>query len=221
MIRLDHGAVVNERFEDIYKLAGEGFLLCGSTNGRGWVVNLDDNGEIVWEFLHNNGTLYSVIETEDGNALVGGAFDNGFSVMMISNAGEFMWRRSYTGGTCASVVELKSGEFVLAGYTGIQGYISMIEVDGDPIWGNNYGDVESRPRLYTMRETEGGIVTAGWAGGESGWAQKVDFQGRLIWSENMMQKMERLFNQWCRFQNMASQLLEHQALSTIAGVCFH
>ncbi len=185
----DAGRVNNESLLDLYQ-TNEGYAACGYSDFRIWVMQLDDNGDVVWSSIFFDGSARSVIETDDGNFLIGCGINNEmgvsqFGAILVDDEGNDIWTRTYDVGTCTAVIELKSGEFLLCGSLGGQGaHVRMIEPDGETIWAENYGQMARA--FYGMRETNGGVVLAGYIrleNNETRWcAVKINFLGEVIWS---------------------------------------
>jgi hypothetical protein len=177
----DNGDERYERFEDLYHRADGGYFVCGTSSTRAWAMRLEENGDPIWSSMPGGTRLYSVIEADNGDAVIGGV-DGGFSALRLHDDGEMVWQRTYTAGYCYAVIELKAGNFVLCGNSNHHGYIMMIDPGGEPIWARSYGDYQSN-YLYAMRETEDGILAVGYTTA-GGWALKIDFDGEPIWSRS-------------------------------------
>ena len=185
-----------DQFNDIYAVSDGGYIACGKTNNDFWVVRTDDNGEVIWDETYGDdgilGVGYSVIETDDDEFLIGGQLGSSFSAVLVNGEGEQTWARNYIIGRCNAVIELKSGEFVLAGSSEDfdqgerKGYFVTINGEGNVIWQREY-DGGDGSEFYSIRETEGGIVSAGRYRPENRneshiWLIKIDFDGDIIWS---------------------------------------
>ncbi|HHE46716.1 MAG TPA: PKD domain-containing protein, partial [Bacteroidetes bacterium] len=183
-------------FADIYALANGDYVMCGyaSELHNGFlVVRIDENGDEIWAHGYPNERghecwAYSIIEADNGDLLVVG-FSGGrpsiFTAFRLNADGELIWMHEYGPGACHAAVELKEGNFILAGSFNGHSQLIMIDDDGDVIWSEGYGH-GGGSGFYTMRETEGGVVAAGFFMTEDnnpqGWVVKVDFEGELIWS---------------------------------------
>jgi len=148
-----------------------------------YIVKVNTQGDLIWENTYNMGEAFAIIEADNGDFVAAG---DAFSAIRINPAGEEIWINGYGGSLCRAIIELKNGDFILAGYSNRQGYLVCINGDGDRLWTNEYGAEEDRNHFYTMRETEGGVVVAGYVDSPGRtwdvWIIKVDFGGELLWS---------------------------------------
>ncbi len=197
LIRSYHG-IGDEELYDVYASDDGGYIMCGTTfnteidtmrpdYGDCFIVKVAGDGEREWIRIINNDPneySYSVIETDDGNYLIGGTQNDRFQAMMIDDEGDMIWNRTYADGASRAVIELKDGNFMLAGRSSGSGYLVMINEDGNVIWNNRYNPNGSG-RFFTMRETDGGIVVGGWGRRQLSkqWIVKVELEeGELVWS---------------------------------------
>ena len=179
-------------FFDIYRTDGEGYVMCGYSHvnsvsqddsAQMWVVKIDNNGSLQWSGTYGEDNIYdegnSIIETEDGGFLIGGQIggypdDYQIGAWYLDTDGNLEWSRTYGQGMCHAVIELKSGEYLLTGGTyrhGV-GFLICIDNDGEVLWRRDY-ETEDGGVIFTMRETEGGVILAG--------SQTMDDDRRMIW----------------------------------------
>jgi len=204
----DFGLLCNDQFLDIYATADDGYIMCGySYNSENntvsiIVVRIDEDYQDIWarqyNFGRNRNFAFSVIETDDGDFLLGGHSGSGpsvefFAMLVEEDDGDIIWNHQYiheeSGGRCEAVLELKDGgNFVLAGtadhsqWQSYDGYVICIDPDGDVLWEFEYPTTH----FYTMRETNGGIVLAGIYYDRDPSCSiiiKIDFNGELLWDE--------------------------------------
>ena len=182
----------DETFYDIYAVSDSGFIMCGrswSNLGEhihnGFIVRTDSDGEALWTRNYEHfSIMFSIIETEDGNFLIGGTGGSQFRTMMIDGDGNVIWQNSYDDAYCFAVIELKNGNFLLGGGDGRYGRLILINDEGDPIWSRNYNPANSA-LIRGLRETDGGAVAAGRGAAHRiyYWALMVELeQGNTVWS---------------------------------------
>jgi hypothetical protein len=172
-----------DMFYDIYAASNSDFLLCGVAQHDAWVARIDSAGQTIWNAFPGSRYLYSIIETDNGDIVSGGRLSDNFAAVRLNRNGERIWRRDFGSGGCKCVIELKQGDLILAGWLNDYGYITRLDGNGDQIWERTYEDPNDHPWINTMRETDGGVVTAGYIeSGRRGWIQKIDFNGNIIWS---------------------------------------
>ena len=187
----------DDGFLDVYSCEDNGFVMSGgSTNNwityRGennntnlLIVRVDEQGEILWSREYAGGVTclgWSIIETDEGGFLVGSQRGGQFSALLVDADGNQIWWRDYASGTCRSVIELKGGDFLLTGLGRIdgdlQGPVFCVNGEGNVIWSDDYG-VGGTSVFYSMRETEDGVVLAGYQGNT--WVVKINFEGEVVW----------------------------------------
>lgn len=188
-----------EHFSDIYCVSDEGYIMCGyscdslnlgQTSRDTWVIRIDDAGDVIWSrnypVMGVNDYLTSIIETDQGDFVAAGRSNHNINVLRLNPDGESIWRAEYVPGTCHAIIELKSGEFIGAGHSDNQGHLMCIDGDGETLWAETYDVQVELSVLYTLRETEGGVVAAGYTYIEGQfhhtWIMKADFEGNMLWT---------------------------------------
>ncbi len=152
---------------------------------KGWVVKLDQSGQIQWsriiESVNYGSVLKSVIESSDGNFIVVGSSNSlNFSSILRSNAlamklsksGDIIWQKVYGGSSSdqfTSIVENKfeGGGFLLSGIASskdgdVKGRHPSVSEDSADVWIvkiTNNGDIEWQKCLGGSKgENEGAII---------------------------------------------------------------
>ena len=110
-----------------------GYLVCGETmssgNGLfdGWVVKLDNQGNVVWETTVGGGKFeraFAVLETADRKVLVAGytssegAGDKDMLLVCLSGDGALLWSNAYGGYSCdkaSTLIQRADGAIMMAG----------------------------------------------------------------------------------------------------------
>jgi len=197
-----------DHFTDVYAAQNGGYVVCGETHPNDnvrdpessmLVVKVDDNGEEIWTGLFGSedgwDRGYSIIEADNGDYIVGGSskINNEIyqcAVWRISPDGEEIWSNTYGLDWFYSVIELKNGHFLLSGRARRPALLVLINGDGDLIWRREYS-LERSNHFASMRETDGGVVVAGYTKPRGGvdhdqtiWVLKIDpeREGEIIWS---------------------------------------
>lgn len=161
-----------------------------------WVLKLDSSGNIQWE--NNYGGTdqdqgSTVLETSDGNFLVGGyagsynkdASDNYGSydawVFKIDREGKILWENNYGGSEWDQVNALeepRDGGFILAGYSessdqdlsgnfgGADFWVLKVDTAGAILWENNYGGSKDEEANSIVRTKDGGYMVTGFTGSD-------------------------------------------------------
>jgi len=194
---------------DIYQCAEGDFVVCGSSQDRYVAYDLSSDvliaclnpmGELLWANNYGAANQYdcvnSIIETDQNDFVAAGQstgqdMNLGVLVIKVDAEGDEIWHNLYPHGAAEVIIELKNGNYLIAGrrafirgnVTDNQGMLLCISSDGDSLWRRYYGDENNRwEEFYTMRETEGGVIVAGYKS-PSIWAVKVDFEGEVLWEQ--------------------------------------
>ncbi len=185
----------DEWLYDIYRIPGDGYVLCGGQRMGGnsrniMVVRIDRMGNEIWHSLFGNDgqrhSAYSIIETDDGTFMLAGESAGNVCATHVNDEGEQIWHSNFASGYGDAVIELKGGQYWICGYSERQGYIVCFDIDGNMDWDEDYGG-EDREWFHSMRETEGGVVLCGEIHSADNWylwdfwVVKVDFNGDVIW----------------------------------------
>jgi len=201
-------------FCDVYATADGGYIMCGRSDEEGqpnrwthpniWIVRVDNQGEVIWEHRYElfEGDVWStgssVIETDDGDFVVGGCTDvnerqRRFIAVKISGDGDLIWENQYGGdfsGWCAAVIETKAGQYLLGGRLIPENgggrsdcYVVMIEEDGDVIWERTYGEADELDRVSAIREAPNDGFLLGSVLDRTLALIKIDDEGEVIWQE--------------------------------------
>jgi len=184
-----------EQIEDIYAPVDGGYVTCGMADARLWINRVADDGRVIWSRTYGEdgariGNVWAIIESENGDFLVGCTLNGEFSALLVDAEGEEIWWNVYGGGICHSLIELKSGEFLLLGHLNSAyrlGRMVQIDGEGEVLWDRSY-DPGGFCDIYFMRETDGGVVATGMARrGPDGplqvWFMKINLRGEMLWNE--------------------------------------
>jgi len=175
---------------DIYLCQNSDITVCGLASGMG-VARLSNVGREIWFYRLNGDALgrgNSLIETDNGDIVVGGKSNDHFTVVRLSSEGNLVWRRDYGSGGCNAVIELKNGSLVFAGYNSDPTIARLIiaEEDGEPAVDRTY-EFHSQPRFWSMRESDNAIVLLGSYNQGNVWLSKVNFNGEQQWAHEYQQ----------------------------------
>jgi hypothetical protein len=156
------GGTQTDRAKSIIQTSDGGYIVAGSTssnnfdvtvqkgNGDYWVVKLDNLGNIQWQKTYGGSAqdgASSIIQTTDGNYLVGGisTSTNGditvskgggdIWLLKIDNTGTILWQKSYGGSNneaIGSILETSDGAYAIGGVS--------YSTDGDVVGPKGGGD---------------------------------------------------------------------------------
>ncbi len=198
-----YGSSGPEYSGDVFATSDSAFLMVGTQsppnadlNQDSYVVKVDSEGRVIWEqtYGRENGPDVSltVIEADNGDFMVGGLSLNEACIYRISPDGELRWFRTYGSRSIEAIIELKNGDFVATGlirhgypYTAL---LMRIDADGEVVWRREYEFLNGHSYLYGLRETDGGVIVAGYAVRTPPFvqyqmvAQKVNLDGETVWT---------------------------------------
>jgi hypothetical protein len=145
---------------------------------------------------------FSVIETDDGNLVVGGSTQSYGSggedllLMKLDPSGTPLWARTLdlgSGEVAHSVIELSYGGFAAAGRSSFNGYdilLSRFDASGDHIWTRTLVGAGWDFANSVTEASDGGLVVAGvemtsGAGGADLCISKFDSSGTHLWTRTL------------------------------------
>ena len=207
------GGRASDRFTAVAAVPDGGAVLAGHTRSSGageadaWVVQLDDDGEMLWERTYGgprNDRAYGLAVAADGDMVIAGhtrstgGGEGDAWLLRLSPDGEERWQASYGGAgddAARSVSLLPDGSIAAAGYTASTGagsldvWVWQTTPDGALIWDTVVGgpgfDVGSAiiplgdGLAVIGRTTPAGIHAA------DGWAVGLDTGGDVVWQTRL------------------------------------
>ena len=143
-----------------------------------FLVKTNSNGAIEWEQLfgneENNDWGRSVIETQDGNYVLTGTWnDDGWNSKALlrkySNTGSLIWSKTFSSSDANegySVIETSDGNLVFAGYSGTQhgaynNFMVKTNADGGQLWKKKNQSVGDALLYSVVESPSGGYAAAG------------------------------------------------------------
>ena len=183
-------------FNDIYATSDGGYVTCGLADQQVWITKLDGNGGVEWSQTYGDAVLnyydgvWTVIETDNGSFLVGMSRNNNFSALLVSGQGDEIWWNDYGEGFCHALIELKDSNFILVGHAegrnNRAGKLVQVDAQGRVVWTELYDP--GYCDLYSLRESDGGIVVTGSVGVNVAWMMvmktclvKFSYRGEVLW----------------------------------------
>ena len=166
-----------------------------------YLLKIDGSGTIEWEISdgtsENNDWPRDVIETQDGNFVITGTWnDDGWNskamLRKYSNSGELMWGQIYSSSTANegnSLIETSDGNLVLVGYSGEQHgaykhFMVKADSDGGQIWKKKTQTVGDALLYAVCESPSGGYVAAGFC---NSWRSNLlverNSSGSIAWED--------------------------------------
>ena len=185
---------------DIIVLTNGNIVAAGFSGGRSYLVELDCDGEVIWQEIYYDGYFERMLKTNDGGYILAGesrAFGNGNQgyVLKADSLGEEEWHRDYgsaDGDGLWAVVELENGDFVFGGATdsteiGNQAFwLVKTDSEGEVIWERRYQENCSCRLKDLITLPDSGLMFVG--GRSTGYypvSYRLDSTGDVIWNLNL------------------------------------
>ena len=178
----------------------DGYIIGGLTshyrNSFGWLIKINDNGEMEWNRIYTS--LYYIMDVEvleDGYLLTGITEDMDVGIIKTDGHGNVEWMKKFGGEENDGVMndhcaQRTENGYIIAGYTHSFGaknddaWIIRIDENGNELWNKTYGGAEN-DLFYSIAESaDGGYVAAGvsYSYGGNAWAVKIDEYGNILWN---------------------------------------
>ncbi len=182
-----------------------GYILAGDDIDIGFMMRVNDQGNIVWQKHYENDDeveLYETIETSTGNLISTGEIDDwgDYHLFIKTNQnGDTLWTRMYLDGGEGYAMALmpddgtvSTGDAFLYPVSFGNGDIPVIRLDkdGNPLWIKIYGDSANQygnSILYTAQQS---ILVGGATGhlpsdtlhtDQNAFIMNLDRQGNILW----------------------------------------
>ena len=194
----DKANAIVETSDGNWVVAGEtDSYIKGAGKNDFWVFKLNkNNGNIIWEKTygdHSYDWANTIVETSDGNLVVGG----NFRVLKINKTGgNIIWEKEYKWLTAAnSIIETSDGNLAIAGDTFNRRSdvwdFWILEVDkenGSVIWQKTYGGSYYSEANAIVETSDGNLAVAGYkenaAKKEIFWVLKLNKNnGNILWEK--------------------------------------
>lgn len=178
----------------------------GAGNGDYWLIKTNTSSDTLWTKTYGGSDydyLYSIIETSDGNYLLGGqtasygAGNTDYWLVKVDTSGDTIWTKTYGGSSYEnmfSVTETSDGKYLLGGYTYSYGagytdyWLVKTDMNGNTLWTKSYGGSGS-DYLYSIVEASdgnyllGGFTDSYGAGSNDYWLIKTNTSGDTLWTK--------------------------------------
>ena len=193
-----------------------GFAIAGYTSSKGagaddgWVVKLDNQGEIEWEKTfgsHGEERINAIISTPDsGYVLTGynksvGKRNGKAWILKLDQHGTLEWEKTYGGDSGGGIptevgnaILSMDGYYYVAAHTRNFGagdedmWVLKLDSEGNKIWDKTFGGVEEEKAFKIIVGQDGNIIVAGYneskgSGNDDVWLLCIDGDGKLLWDE--------------------------------------
>ncbi len=195
-------------------IAVGGATVCANPNGGGDITRLDANGNILWaKNCANTEDPYPVIQSSDGNFIVGGyvtgigsGSEDGCIMKLDASTGDTLWSKTYGGPGDEwfyHILQTADGGYLAAGFTTSFGqggssvcgtsslpgkdiYLVKTDANGNLMWSKAYGTSGCEYAFGHCLEatSDGGYILTGEDGsGQGMFLLKIDGSGNMGWSK--------------------------------------
>ncbi|MBN1674897.1 MAG: hypothetical protein JXR37_27885 [Kiritimatiellae bacterium] len=167
-----------------------GFILCGASDGAGWLLKLTAHGSVTWSRrLDPDIWPVSVAELNEGGYALAGYR----TVTKTDPWGSIVWTRRYDSGCMYRIEQIRAGGFVLVGTDHEAGQpnesvcVRRLDTQGDLLWARILGGWDCDAGYSVQQAADGGFLVGGYSesfapADHTGWLFKTDANGDLTWS---------------------------------------
>jgi len=176
------------------------------------IIKVSNSGDLLWEKIYGeqgDDGVGSIITLENGEFLVGGAFETSSSgkdvwIIKLDESGDIIWDKKYGGSKddiAASLIPTADGNFVAVGNSASRDrdvsnnegladmWILKINEDGDLLWESTYGKTLHEIATSVIESDDKGYIVAGVTnsnnGKDDGLIVKFNVQGQLRWESTI------------------------------------
>lgn len=198
----DVGTAITESPDGGYVIAGW-TMSYGPSNLNGWVIKLNNTGEIQWQKTYGESqadSFYAISPTSDqGYVIAGatqsfGAVGNDMWLVRVDGSGNVIWSKSYGGSgsdIAHSVIQSSDGGFVIVGSTESFGagahdvWVRKVDASGNLNWQMVEGGGGTDLGLSVAKDTSGNFLVTGYTGSSGDGIEflilKIDSSGNVVW----------------------------------------
>jgi hypothetical protein len=202
-----YGGAGDDTAQSVHQTPDGGYIVAGYTASFGdpdydmWVLKLDSNGGIVWEYAYgaDNQELASFVEqTSDGGYILGGRTNSiagsapDFWALKLDSSGVAMWDRTYSldgDRRIEAIHQTSDNGYILAGSTS-SGALSVAwviktDANGNIVWERTYDPGLGADVEEIQVTSDGGYVLIAEAftadGDQDFWVLKLKSNGDIDW----------------------------------------
>lgn len=153
----------------------------GSGDDDGWILRLDENGNILWQKAFDGSAddrFEALIEAPNSDILVAGSMESIESgdfkawVMRLTAEGTIVWQKTYgeeINGEAFSIVTVSDDTIIVAGAreaiisppSGDDGWLFMLDSDGNLIWETTIGGLDDDVFVDLALMANGDLIASG------------------------------------------------------------
>ena len=189
-----YGTWINDAYA-VQQTSDGGYIVAGFTGnvgfGAGWILNLDSNGDILWQKAYDGVAQFkSIHQTADGGYIAAGDVvkaDDSADVVVVklTSDGNITWAKQYNfadADDTNDVLQTDDGGYILTVYApGVR--ILKLDNDGKIVWQKSYSGSDTA--LSIQQTNDGGYIVAGLQNSgccdDDAMAFKLDSSGAIVW----------------------------------------
>jgi len=207
----EYGGSENENIASLIKISG-GYMIAGTTTSFGngssdiYVLRLDLTGQVVWGKTYgdwNDQKGASIIQTADGNFVVGGSTinpsvfavssggsvinNNDLCLLKINGNGDILWNKRIDAGggeTLTSLKETTSGKILIGASSDYKLLLIQTDASGNLNWTTlaTTNIAQLTPHVIMNPDNSSIVCTGNYAGT---YVCKLDDNGTMLWSKKL------------------------------------
>jgi hypothetical protein len=205
----DHIASIIQTSDGGYALAG--WTESTGHNVDGWLVKVDEAGEVEWDATFGGDrtdSFQSIVQTSDGSYVLAGttasgdtnfgSWQNDFWIVKTDSSGNIQWNKTFgetsTDDRCYSLIQTSDGGFALAGITnfaavkGGDAWLVKTDSEGSIIWNTTWGGTRDSTAQKLLQTSDRGFLVVGKTYSDITYSQdgfllKINADGQLEWDK--------------------------------------
>lgn len=216
-----------------YVATGSYFYSAYAGNEYTWVINFDNNGDIIWQSAFGTVGIqsdgYDIKATKDGGFIVCGLYAEKIPstyVLKFNSKGKLQWDKKYDIGVAFSITQTLDDGYALVGRSNTIGqegslenppFILRLDNKGNVVWKKIYEDYQ----IYVLLDADIIENTNGhFAIVAKTLLMEVDSCGNIIWAYNnenfrFNTILETSDNSYCVGGNLVVNYFEHAYIATL------
>lgn len=193
-VEMNYGGINSDIAHGIVK-TNDGYAICGERDGAAYIIKLDNNGLMQWQYFATGTIVYDIVETADGGFAATGykndATNKNVYILKVSSSGILVFENSLivTGEEIGQgIVETPNGEFVVVGSknpsTAVDAYAVRFSSTGTVVWEKTYDGSGTQDYAFDIIKVAGATEAYAFTGklNNQFYIIKIDGAGTTIFN---------------------------------------